>query len=226
MKLLLILLLTVSPLRQINDFVIKIELKNNGIFENYSNMNFKQNIINYKDYFIIRIENTNFYSLNLNYKIKLNRKWMKTADQKLRELAIKIYDKSIYLKDYFDYLSLYLKDIEYTENNLPQDANSVIANKKAHCIGFSNLASELLNAISIKNRFIRGFYLKKINKNTLKPIPHRWLEIIFDNNGRFFYDPQYQGFSYNYLVIKKNKNFNKIRVFNTKIIKIKKKMIF
>jgi len=226
MKLLLILFLTVSPLRQINDFIIKIDLKNNGIFENYSNMNFKQNIINHDNYFIIKIENTNFYSLNLNYKIKLNHEWLKNANQKLKELAIKIYNKSTYLKDYFDYLSLYLKDIEYTENDLPQDANSVIVNNKAHCIGYSNLASELLNAISIKNRFIRGFYLKKINNDTFKPIPHRWLEIIFDNNEKFFYDPQYQGFSYNYLVINKNKNFNKIKVFNTKVIKIKKKMIF
>ena len=226
MKLLLILLLTVSPLRQVNDFIIKVDLNNNGIFKSYSNMNFKQNVIKNKKDYIIKIENTNFYSLNLNYKIKLNESWLKSAAPLLKELALKIYNKSMYLKDYFDYLSVYLKDIKYSEQDFPQDSKSVIINKKAHCIGFSNLASEMLNAISIKNKFIKGFYLKKAENNSFQPVPHRWLEVIFDDNGKFFYDPQYQGFSYNYIVINNKIDFKHIRIFKVFAIKIKKRMIF
>ena len=66
----------------------------------------------------------------------------------------------------------------------------------------------------------------KIKKNNiLIPIPHRWVEIYLSKEIKFFYDPQYQRFSFNYLTTRNDIDFKRVRRFKVNIIKKSKKII-
>ena len=88
-----------------------------------------------------------------------------------------------------------------------------------------------LDAAGIRNRIVRGFYLKrkkdpeKAATKILIPIPHRWIEICLSDRVKIFYDPQYQDFSANYLTTRVDINFSEISKFTAKVIKISKGII-
>jgi transglutaminase-like putative cysteine protease len=130
------------------------------------------------------------------------------------------------LREYLIRISHFLREnIEYTEENLPQDPTSVLINNRANCVGYANVFSVFLNSAKIKNRIIKGFYLERKNGPSLIPVPHRWLEIELLNGFRFFYDPQYNNFSANYIVVKDDVDFKKIKRFDVVLIKKSKEFV-
>ena len=108
---------------------------------------------------------------------------------------------------------------------MPQDAFAVLLNRKANCVGFANLTAFLLDCVGIKNKFVRGFYLEKGGNRVLIPVPHKWIEIYLSNGVRFFYDPQRQKFSTNYIVTKYDVDFRKVRKFKVLLIEKSKKVL-
>jgi hypothetical protein len=57
------------------------------------------------------------------------------------------------------------------------------------------------------------------------PIPHRWVEIHLANGVKFFYDPQYQRFSANYIATKEDVDFKRVKKFKVYVIKKSKKIV-
>jgi transglutaminase-like putative cysteine protease len=108
---------------------------------------------------------------------------------------------------------------------LPQDPASVLINKRANCIGYANVFSIFLNSANIKNRIVKGFYLEKENGSSLIPTPHRWVEIELLNGFKFFYDPQYNNFSANYIVVKDEVDFKRVKRFEVVLLKKSKEFV-
>ena len=172
------------------------------------------------------IKCSNFFELYLDFMVVPNRKFIKRLDPSIKHLTMNLFKISNDFKSYLKNVSSYLKkNIKYTDENLPQDTVSVHFNKKANCVGYSNLVSVFLDSAGIKNRTLKGFYLKQEKNNTLIPIPHRWVEIYLPNKLKFFYDPQYQNFSVNYIVVRENVNFKRVKKFRIKLITKSKKLI-
>jgi hypothetical protein len=92
-------------------------------------------------------------------------------------------------------------------------------------VGYSNVFSIFLNSVNIKNRIVKGFYLKKEKGPTLVPVPHRWVEIKLLNGFKFFYDPQYNNFSANYIMVKDEVDFKKVKKFEVIILKRSKEFV-
>ena len=232
MKSLILLLLLLSPLREVVDVQLSIPTHQHEIFCNYSNDNFSQEVFydRTRDEITAHIKNSNFLTLNLNFRIMPNNEFIACLSPELRETIFDLLDNCFNFDIYFDNISSFLKKhITYCDNNLPQDPASVIINKKANCKGYSNLVRVLLKAAGIKSKIVKGFYLTKDTKrnknNTLIPIPHRWVEIYLSNEIKFFYDPQYQRFSFNYLTTRNDINFKRVKKFKVNIIKKSKKIV-
>lgn len=232
MKSIMLLLFLISPLREVVDLQLTIPTHQHDIFCNYSNDNFTQEVFYdaLKDRMTAHIKNSNFFALNLNFRIFPEVKFIASLSPLMREMVRNLLDNSITFKSYFEKISFFLEgQITYSEENLPQDPLSVILNKKANCVGYSNVVQMLLHAAGIKNTIVKGFYLQKDpsqrRENLLIPIPHRWVEIYLPNGVKFFYDPQHQEFSSNYLTTKNDVDFKQVKKFKVNIIKKSKKMI-
>lgn len=228
MKLLLILLLFIIPLREVENVQLSFPAPahQQAIFFDYENDNFSQELNINGEKITADLKSINFIHLNLNFRIFLDKKELAKLDRKTREIVIGLFDNNITLKNYFRRISDFLeKSIEYTEAELPQDEMSVLMNRKANCVGFSNLARFLLNCVGIKNKFAKGFYLMRENGKTIIPVPHKWIEIHLSNGVRFFYDPQRQRFSAYYIVAKDDVDFRKIRKFTAILIKKSKEVL-
>jgi transglutaminase-like putative cysteine protease len=233
---LIFLLLFASPLREVVQVELSIPTQQHHIFYNYVNDNFSQKIFTRSlDEITIEIENCNYFELNLNFRIVPQWKIIYSMPPEIEKVVRYLLEESNTFRSYFQNLSDYLKaNITYSEDNLPQDALSVLLNRKASCVGYSNFVSLLLDAAGIKNRMVRGFYLKnfdlgngstKVKTKTLIPIPHRWIEIFLANGAKIFYDPQFQKFSANYLTARQDIKFNEVNKFTVKVNKISKKIL-
>ncbi|MCP4218787.1 MAG: hypothetical protein GY765_29415, partial [bacterium] len=201
---------------------------------NYSNDNFSQRIYydNSNSEVNAYIKNSNYFGLEMNFRVRPDKKYIAGLHPELRETVTRLLDGSVSFKAYFENISYFLEsDLTYDESPMPQDALSVIQNKKANCIGYSNLVKIMLDAARIKNQVARGFYLKKIDKKIKKrsaeltPVPHRWLEISLTNGTKFFYDPQHQSFSAHYIATPGNIDFKRVKRFKVNLIKRSKKII-
>jgi transglutaminase-like putative cysteine protease len=234
MKMLIFLLFLVFPLREVVDVQLDIPTQQYDIFFNYSNDNFSQEIFYNKvnNGITIYVKNSNFYALNLNFRMIPDKKFISQMHPELREVISDLMKDSLSFEDYFRKVSLFLGDsIAYSDLPLPQDPLSVIINKRAECKGYSNLAQVLLDAAGIKNKVVKGFFLenskrsKKEGAKILLPIPHRWVEISLPDGTKFFYDPQYQRFSANYLAVREDIDFTKVKKFKVNLVKKSKKII-
>jgi len=228
MKFLLLLILLVTPLREIEDVKLAIPPIREQIFLDYANDNFSQEFKygGAGQGFQANIRNKNFAHLNLRFRIFLDRQFLKTLDAHTRDTVVKLFGSCYSFSQYFENISTYLRDqLTYTDSPLPQDVESVLKSGKAHCVGYANLTRLFLNAAGIENKFVKGFYLKKSAKKTISPVPHKWLEIRLANGTRFFYDPQRQLFSANYMVVEDQIDFKKIRRFKIKLITRSKKIL-
>ncbi len=74
-----------------------------------------------------------------------------------------------------------------------QDPGSVFASKRAHCVGFSELAVDLLRRVGITARTVQG--ILRTTPGTegfdshIGGIYHRWIEIFYADRGFVFSDP-------------------------------------
>lgn len=231
-SLIFLLFAIIFPLREVVDVQISIPTHQHDIFFNYSNDNFSQVIVNNdtSNKITAHIKNSNYFSLNLNFRIIPNKTFIAHLHPELRKNIRDLVDNCLTFKPYFLNISSFLEGhIAYSDHDLPQDAISVITAKKANCIGYSNLVQVYLDAVGIKNRIVKGFYLKDLlekNSNSkLVPVPHRWLEIFLPNGMKFFYDPQHQRFSADYIAIRDEVDFKVIKKFEVNLVKKSKKII-
>lgn len=228
MKSIILLLFFIIPLREVENVKLSFPAHppQQEIFLNYANDSFSQELNLDNERITADIKSINFVHLNLNFRIFPDEKVLGKLYPETKEMVLNLFDNSMTLKHYFKNISFFLeKEIIYSEKELPQDEISVLINRKANCVGYANLASFLLNCVGIKNKFIRGFYLKRENRQTLVPIPHKWIEIHLSNGVRFFYDPQRQRFSANYIVTRDNVDFKKIKKFKVLLIKKSKEIL-
>lgn len=223
---LIFLLFTTSPVCEVEKVKFSFPTPQHEIFMDYANDNFSQHLVYNNKIITAEIKSSNFQQLHLNFRILPDEKYMENLDRKVKETILELCGSDRSLKAYLVNISFFLGgNIRYSDENLPQDAASVIFNGKATCIGFSNLVSLFLDAAGIKNKFVKGFYLKKGKNNTLIPVPHRWVEIHLPNGVKFFYDPQYQKFSANYIATKDDVDFRQVKKFKVNVIKKSKKFI-
>lgn len=214
-----------SPLKHVELLNIQINTSQADYFSNYSNDNFKQSLKIIENRIEIKTESINYMELELNFRVFQDAAYIKTLSKTLQDSIYLMINSSYTLKDYMIKISEFLKTkIKYSEEKLPQNPEIVIINKKAHCVGFSELTKVFLRGIGIEARFTQGFYLKK-KENNLIPIPHKWIEIELSNGYLYFYDPQYQKFSSNYVVVDNSVIFTKVKKFKIKLINYTKKIV-
>ena len=226
MKILILLFFAMSPIREVENVKLSLPTQQHEIFVNYSNNNFAQKLNYHNDMLTAEIKSSNYLNLNLNFRVIPNTKYISTLNPKVQAVISEFFDDSQSLRIYLGHISFFLKkQIRYSERNLPQDATSVILLKRAKCIGYANVTKVFFDAAGIKSKVVRGFYLKKGKKNTMIPIPHRWVEIHLANGTKFFYDPQYQRFSANYIATKDDVDFKRVRKFKVYVIKKSKKIV-
>ena len=74
-----------------------------------------------------------------------------------------------------------------------QDPGSVFASKRAHCVGFSELAVDLLRRVGITARTVQGILRTKPGTegfdSHIGGVYHRWIEIFYADRGFVFSDP-------------------------------------
>lgn len=230
MKLLVLLFsVLVFPLREVVDVQLYIPTQQHDIFFNYANDNFSQVISNNGPQKITAyIKTANYFNLNLDFKLSPQETFISGLPPILRENTLTLLEDCSTFKDYFINITLYLQgNISYTEHPPKQDAAFVITAKKADCVGFANLVQVYLDAVGIKNRLVKGFYLRNspgVNE-ILVPVPHRWVEIFLPNGSKFFFDPQRQRFSAEYIAIKDGVDFKEVKKFKVNLVKKSKKIV-
>lgn len=228
MKRLIVLLLFIVPLREVENIKLSFPAATRcrEIFFNYANDNFSQELSQVDGRITAEIKNINFLHLNLNFRIIPETKMLEKFDRETREVINNLFANSLTFDRYFKNISFFLeKEIEYSDADLPQDEIAVLINRRANCVGYANLTAFLLNCVGVKNRFVRGFYLQNEDGKTLIPIPHKWIEIYLGNGDRFFYDPQRQQFSTNYIVARDDVDFTKIRKFKILLLEKSKRIL-
>lgn len=229
MKILLLMMALVFPLREVVDVHLTIPTQQHEIFYDYTNDNFSQQVYYDRQNRLLRahIKNSNYLTLNLNFRVLPDKNYISRLHPELQSTAHQLLDDCMTVECFFKNLSAFLKaTITYTEEGLPQDAATVMLNRKANCVGYASLVKVLLDAAGLKYNEVRGFYLKEqAGSRTLQPIPHRWLEILLPDGVKFFYDPQYQTFSANYLATRYDVDFKEVRRFEVTIIKKSKKIV-
>ncbi len=233
MKILLLLLLLASTfydglIQEVENIKLSFPAQEQDIFQDYMNENFIQKVTVHSDAIYAEILCTNFMNLNLEFRVIPDEKLLTDIHGEMREVITNLFGRDQSLKTYLMNISYYLRmNIRYLDGSLPQDAESVLLNKKANCIGYSNLVKMFLDSAGIRNRIVRGFYINTNGSDTdeMTPVPHRWVEIELPNKVQFFYDPQYQKFSANYILTLDNTDFKRIKKFKVRLVKKSKKII-
>jgi len=226
MSLLILLFFVIYPICEVENVKLSLPTQQHEIFIDYSNNNFSQKLSFHNDMLTAEIKSSNYLDMNLNSRVLPNMKYISALNPQVQEVILDFFDDSESLRNYIAGVSYFLKEqIRYSEMNLPQDATTVILNKRAKCVGYANAAKVFFDAAGIKCKVVKGFFLKEGKKNTMIPIPHRWVEIRLDNMEKFFYDPQYQRFSANYLATKDDVDFRRVKKFKVYIIKKSKKIL-
>jgi transglutaminase-like putative cysteine protease len=224
-RMLLLLLYVWTPLRQETSLEVFVTCRTPEIFSDYRNTNFKQEIRPGGDGLNIKIKSRTLSLQNLNHVIRADERYLAAQGPAIGLVFSQVRLNALSVADYLKNISLFFKNqIEYTEADLPQEAVAVLAQRKAHCIGFANVAQALLACVGIVSRPVNGFYLRENNKR-VEPVPHRWLEIELPGKRRVFYDPQYQDFSSRYLVINLGVPLDRIERFQGVVVKISKKIV-
>ena len=226
MKLILIFLLLFSPSRHVEQIDVRLITEQNSIFQEFENENFVQNVKVNGKIVNIFIENSNYLDINLNYRLFINKAELDSSGKYIRRTFTELFNENITLRTFLLNISFYLKDnIKYWGDSPFKDPEDVVIYKKTNCVGYSALVKELLEFVNIKSRFISGFYLKRGRKGTYDPVPHRWLELFLPDSTSFFYDPQYQGFKANYIVVRPGNDFRTIEKFKINFLQRGKKLL-
>jgi transglutaminase-like putative cysteine protease len=74
-----------------------------------------------------------------------------------------------------------------------QDPSAVLASRRAHCVGFAELAVDLLRRVGIPARTVQGILRLPREKEGYDPeiggAYHRWIEVYYPDRGFVFSDP-------------------------------------
>jgi len=74
-----------------------------------------------------------------------------------------------------------------------QDPTSVFASRRAHCVGYSELAVDLLRRVGIAARTVQGILRSKPGSegydSRIGGVYHRWIEVYYPDRGFVFSDP-------------------------------------
>lgn len=195
------------------------------VLVSYKNGNYSQEIDVRGEEAFIRIWSRSFYDLGLVDRLNPDFSYIESRPADIRDTFQKVSRNCLFLKHFMKSLSAYLKNmIVYSEEESSNDLSEVIRTGKADCIGYSNLAMELLRCAGIPCRIARGFYLKVNGEKIVDPISHRWLEITIAGSHVFFYDPQYQSFSGFYLLARDDIDFTQVKRFSARLLKKNKKL--
>jgi len=225
LKALLLLLTIWTPLSQETSLEVLVSCRTPEIFSDYRNHNFKQEVRPDRDGLSVRIKSRTLSLRNLNHVIRPDERYIAAQGPAVRRVFAEVRLNALSVADYLKNISLFLKNrIDYTEADLPQEAEAVLAQGKAHCIGFSGVARTLLACVGIASRPVNGFYLLE-RRGRVEPVPHRWLEIDLPGERRIFYDPQYQDFSSRYLVTNLGVPLERIERFAGVVVREKKKIV-
>lgn len=84
--------------------------------------------------------------------------------------------------------------VRYDDDRLRrQDPASVFASRRAHCVGFSELAVDLLRRVGISARTVQGILRMGPDSDgyerRIGGVYHRWIEIYYPDRGFVFSDP-------------------------------------
>jgi transglutaminase-like putative cysteine protease len=224
-KTLFLLLYIWMPLRQESNLEVFVACRTPEIFSNYRNYNFKQEISGNPEGLRVKIKSQTFSLKNLNHALGNDENYLAGQDPLIRTVFSQLRQNAISVGDYLQNISFFLTNsISYSEADLPQETMAVLLNRRAHCIGYANVAQTLLACVGIVSRPVNGFYLRE-KDNVIEPVPHRWLEIDLPGERRVFYDPQYQDFAARYLVTDQSVVFNRIERFLGVVVKKSKKIM-
>ena len=225
MKALLLLLYIWAPVRQETSLEVFVSCRTPEIFRDYRNFNFKQVIVPAAGGLNVRIKSLTLTLGNLNHRIAPDGGFLSGQGPALRRAFEVVRRNALSVADYLQNISTFMRNrIAYSEADLPQEAEAVLAQKKGHCIGYANVAQALLACVGIASRPINGFYLRE-DRGQVEPVPHRWLEIDLPGEHRVFYDPQYQDFSSRYLVANLGFPLERIERFAGIVIRKNKKIL-
>jgi transglutaminase-like putative cysteine protease len=91
-------------------------------------------------------------------------------------------------------LSAIASSVRYdTDRSRRQDPASVFASRRAHCVGFSELAVDLLRRVGIPARTVQGILRVRAGSDGYEEgiggVYHRWIEIYYPDRGFVFSDP-------------------------------------
>jgi transglutaminase-like putative cysteine protease len=91
-------------------------------------------------------------------------------------------------------LSAIASSVRYdTDRSRRQDPASVFATRRAHCVGFSELAVDLLRRVGIPTRTVQGILRARPGADgyeaAIGGVYHRWIEIYYPDRGFVFSDP-------------------------------------
>jgi transglutaminase-like putative cysteine protease len=91
-------------------------------------------------------------------------------------------------------LSAIASSVRYdTDRSRRQDPASVFATRRAHCVGFSELAVDLLRRVGIPARTVQGILRARPGTDgyeaAIGGVYHRWIEIYYPDRGFVFSDP-------------------------------------
>ncbi len=224
-SLLLVFLVNIMyPLQQVENIKLFLPSQQHEIFIDYANDNFSQHVFRKSNSITIDIKSSDFFNMDLNFRVLPNSYYLKDFSPEVREAMSNLIESSLSLEVYIRNVSSFLEhNIRYSIEDYPQDTASVLYYRKANCVGFSNVMKFFLDAAGIDNRQVRGFYLEK-GKNSLIPVPHRWIEIRLANGRKFFYDPQFQKFSPDYIATRGDVDFKQVKKFYVRVIEKSKKI--
>jgi len=224
-KTLLLVLYIWMPLRQESNLEVFVSCRTPEIFSNYRNYNFKQEISGMADGLSVKIKSQTLSVMNLNHALSDDVRYLSAQDPLVRTVFSQLRQNANSIGDYLQNISNFLRNaITYSEADLAQETKAVLLERRAHCIGYANVAQTLLACAGIVSRPVNGFYLRE-NDSVIEPVPHRWLEVDLPGERRVFYDPQYQDFTSRYLVTDPSVVFNRIERFLGVVVKKSKKIM-
>lgn len=219
------MLLLLNPALKYVDFVhLEFSSSDSSIFSDYSNGNFKQKIrVDSNRNIKVEITCINYQDLDVRIRLIPDDNYIKSLNSELRHEIRMMFSEDF--REYLGNISRFLrKKVRYVENCSENSGTAVFTNRAGNCVGYTNLTRIFLKAAGLGYRVARGFYVPERGRNVL-PQPHRWIEIVLPGNYSFFYDPQYQDFNADYIVVKGVNDFTKIRKFTINVKDSKKKLV-
>jgi len=209
----LLLFILLSPIQELVNVELLLPSPDPAIFCDYGNDNFHQRLQPTAQGLKISIvADTNYYE-KLSFRLVPDPVYAAAQDGRVREICEHLLQQDPYLGPFLKNLNLYLRShIRYDSEEIAQDVPAVLENRRANCVGFSNLAQGLLGCAGIHSRFAKGFFLEN-RRGELSPVAHRWLEVEIDGQRRFFFDPQYPGFASAYIVVQEEVSFPQVEKF-------------